>query len=65
MLGQRRRRWPNINPALGQYVVLTQIHDPVSGDASNHSNQEYRQKSGLNPVGKYFFFSRWRLQVLI
>ena len=22
MLGQRRRRWPNINPTLGEYLVF-------------------------------------------
>ena len=26
MLGQRQRRWPNINPALGQHPVLAGKH---------------------------------------
>ena len=30
-LGQRRRRWPNINPALGQFIVLTGMYvEPFS-----------------------------------
>ena len=25
MLGQRRRRWPNIEPTMGQCIVLTEV----------------------------------------
>ena len=27
MLGQRRRRWANISPALGQRLVFDRLHD--------------------------------------
>ena len=31
MLGQRHRRWPNINPTLGQRPVFAGIAEPNAG----------------------------------
>ena len=59
MLGQRRRRWPNINPALGQCIVcvgsglflgmLSRVGTPLSVSATVHIRIAY----ALCPCSRY------------
>ena len=44
MLGQRRRRWPNIDPTSGSYFVLMQGHECV------HDKQEKLNQSWASVV---------------